>query len=199
MIALATALMLAQAPAWPPCDDPDLAPRTDCVLATGDSLGWLIGFDYSPDGGEAREVEIIVTGADGAPFQSFELDLERGFRAPVLSDLDGDGLDDVLAPLSTGLVNSDWALFFGDFTGMLEAGARVNGHTVEAFEAGLFAVHARSNAAQHYVTVYRREDVSLIQQAVVSVEFEEGGATCRLVRADDDRGEEFYCNAALSD
>jgi hypothetical protein len=196
MIALATTLALAQAPAWPPCDDPDLEPRTECVLQTGDSVGWLIGFDYSPDA-NARTVEIIVTGADGAPFQSFELALERGFRAPMLTDLDGDRLEDVLLPLSTGLVNSDWAVFFGDFTGLLEADSRLNGHTVKAFEAGLFAVHARSNAAQHFVTIYRREGASLTQQAVVSVEFEEDGAECRLVRADDDRGEEFYCNAAL--
>ena len=197
MIALATSMALAQAPAWPGCDDPELEPRTDCVLATGDSHGWLIGFDYEQDG-EARTVEIIVAGADGAPFQSFELDLERGFRAPMLADLDGDGQDDVLAPLATGLVNRDWALFFGDFTGLIEGGLRPNGHTVEPFQDGLFAVHARSSAAEHVVTVYAREDSALSEQAALSVTFDEDGAVCRLMRAADGRGEEFYCNAALS-
>jgi hypothetical protein len=197
MIALATSLALAQAPAWPGCDDPERQPRTDCVLATGDSHGWLIGFDYEPDG-EARTVEIIVTAADGAPFQSFALDLERGFRPPMLVDLDGDGQDDVLAPLATGLVNSDWAVFFGDFTGLIEVQARPNGHTVAPFRDGLFAVHARSSAAEHVVTVYARDGGALSEQAVLSVTFGEDGAVCRLVRAADDRGEEFYCNAALS-
>ncbi len=196
MIMLLSALAL-QAPAWPGCNDPELEPRTDCVLATGDSQGWLIGFDYEPDG-DARTVEIIVTAADGAPFQSFELELDRGFRAPFLSDLDGDGAEDVVVPLATGLVNSDWAVFFGDFTGLVEAQARPNGHTVEPFQNGLFAVHARSSAAEHMVTVYARNGAALTAQALLSVTFDEDGTACRLVRAADDRGEEFYCNAALS-
>lgn len=198
MIVLATTFALLQAPAWPACDDPDIEPRTDCVLAIDDSVGWLVGFDFSPNA-EAREVEIIVIAADGAPFQRFDLALERGFRMPMLADLDNDGLQDVLVPLSTGVVNTDWAIFFGDFTGLIEASSPFNGHTVSPFQDGLVAVHARSNAAQHFVTLYARTDASLDQQALLSVEFEEDGARCRLVRAADDRDEAYYCNAALSD
>lgn len=199
MIALLAALLLVQAPAWPGCDDPELDPRKDCVLATGDSQGWLIGFDYEPDG-RARTVEVVVAAADGAPFQSFELDLQAGFRIPMLRDLDGDGYDDVLAPLATGQVNSDWALFFGDFTGLVEASSRVNGHTVEAFQDGLFTAHARSSAWRHVVTVYGREDARLTEYAAIAIEFDdEGQSRCRLMRAADDRDEEFYCNAALND
>ena len=198
MIALASALTLAQAPPWPVCDDPDAEPRSDCVLATQDQAGWLIGFDYEPDG-RARRVEVIVTGADGLPFQSFERDLQRGFRAPLILDLDQDGYDDVLLPVSTGPANSDWALFFGGFTGLAPAEGRLSGYTVEPFVDGLFAAYSRSNAAQHAVTVYSRNGANLSEQAVIAIEFDDQDDTsCRLVSAADERPEAFYCSAALS-
>jgi hypothetical protein len=97
------------------------------------------------------------------------------------------------------LVNSDWRIAFGFGDGYGDAqGEPVFGHTLKPAGEGLFAVHARSSAARHDVTIYARDGLALTTQAVLGIGFDEDGAVCRLEGAADDRGEEFYCGLALT-
>ncbi len=203
MTALLAAFVATQPAQWPLCEDVDLemGRGADCVLTTTDAAGWFVAFDYSPDQ-DADSLTVIVTAADGIPVQTIDLDFEfaGGLTLPETRDVDGDGYDDIVvvdSPL--GVVNGDFAILFGDFDGFWNSAMKPNGHTLSAIEPGLFYAQARSASWQQIGRFYTREGASLIERAVVSIEFDdENQSVCRLDRAIDDRGEEFYCNAALT-
>lgn len=201
MIALAALLAVSlQGADLPDCADSELGPRVNCVLEASDGSAWRLVFDYQPEGPQAQTVTVLMVSVDGAPVERRTYGLERGFLAPELVDLDGDGWQDLLVPLSTGLVNSDWRIAFGRGDGYGDAqGEPVNGHTLKPAGEGLFAVHARSSAVRHVVTIYARDGLALTSQAVLGIGFDEDGAVCRLEGAADDRGEAFYCGLALTD
>ncbi len=203
MIAILTSVLALQPAQWPECDDPDLAlgRGADCVLTTGDALGWFLGFDYKPDP-EPNTVSVIVAGADGIPVQTLDLVFEAdlGVGAPSLRDVDGDGFEDIVIRAAfPGVVNGDWAVLFGDFDGFWNVGLRPNGHSLVSAEPGLFFTLARASASQRAGYFYTRDGASLTEVAVIALDANEDDQfDCRLERAIDDRGEEFYCNAAQS-
>lgn len=201
--ALALSLLLSsvttQAPSVPDCGDEELEARTNCMLSTSDDTGWRLIFAFRPEGEDARLVDVLLVAVDGVPTDQSTYALERGFLPPRLIDVDGDGAEDLLLPLATGVVNSDWHIAFGTGLGFADMDAEaLNGHTVQPVAPGLFAVHARGSASSHSVVFHAREGFAVRSEAVVSVTFEDEGAQCRLVTEGAARGEEFYCQAALS-
>lgn len=197
-----TAAILAlglQAMTYPDCSEPALEPRVACALDAADGTGWRLVFQFEPEGPRAREVDILLVAVDGAPVQRWSYALQRGFLPPELTDLDGDGFEDLLLPLSTGMVNSDWAIAFGTGDGFAGAeGEPIYGHTVEAAAPALFAVHARGSAGRHDVTFHTRDGLRVPVEASVAITFGEDGAQCALTTQDAPRPEEVYCSAAMS-
>ncbi|MCR9128118.1 MAG: hypothetical protein NXI12_01205 [Alphaproteobacteria bacterium] len=199
MVIAALSALSLQAMVYPDCSEPELEPRVACALDAGDGTGWRLVFEFDPEGPRAREVDILVVAVDGAPVQRLSYPLERGFLPPELTDLDGDGLDDLLLPLSTGMVNSEWRIAFGTGDGFADAeGEPVYGHTVEAAAPGLFAVHARGSAGRHDVAFHARDGLAIPVEATVAITFDEEGAQCALITQDAPRPEEVYCSAAMS-
>lgn len=195
MISIFAALAL-QTASLPSCADLEYeGTHQDCVLTTAG--GATATFTFEP--GEWGESGVlIVTNVEGDCLWTDEFETESFFY-PRLEDLDGNGFDDILVPLITGNVNTEMLLIMGGEGGYALASRELSGHTFEPVEPGLFVVQARSSAAEHFASFYTWNGEALDHEATVAITFEdEDTATCTLATGHVGRGEDFYCNAVMS-
>jgi hypothetical protein len=94
-------------------DTPDGWKNVDCRLQmTGHEFAFEVR--YTPSGVEGaapKQATIEVVQPGDATVQTITEAVENTFNAPSLQDLDGDGFEELLVPLSTGNVNTNYAIW----------------------------------------------------------------------------------------
>lgn len=121
--------------------------------------------------------------ADGAAGQLIQEAAQGPAFTPTLTDLNGDSQPDLLIPLSTGNVNTTWAVHASGQDASYTRLGEFSGVGWGPSATGLLAVPARSNAATWEVNFYDVEPGGLTLIATVETALETAGATprCRLV------------------
>ncbi|WP_421786826.1 hypothetical protein [Hyphobacterium sp.] len=208
--ALAAALMAQdvapsetpEAGGLPACDRLESNDRhEDCALQPVDGRELVVTFTFA-DGEWGQNGRMEVNTGEGRLLQVFEFETES-FLYPSLEDINVDGREEILVPLITGNVNTDYAVFMGLDDGFLTDPFRTHGHTIEPAPHGMFVVHSRESAAAYWAEFFAFEDGTVNAIASVSISYEHSGEgegpTCRLVEGGDDLGEDFYCGAVLTE
>jgi hypothetical protein len=209
-LALAAALMAQDMPdagaahetGLPRCDQLESNDRhEDCALQPGDGRELKAAFTFT--GGEwAEDGRMEVSAFEGHLLQAFDFQTESFFY-PSLDDINADGFEDILIPLITGNVNTEYAVFMGHEHGFVYQPWQVNGFAVEAAtQDGLIVARSRSSAAESYAEFYRFDGEQITGEAVVllsfmNVENVDDGPDCSLVNGGEDMGEAYYCGLAM--
>ncbi|WP_225728847.1 MULTISPECIES: hypothetical protein [unclassified Nocardia] len=134
----------------PLCGDvvapPDSPP--DCRLTSTDSAGESFTVHHTTENGQAT-VTIQVIGRDGARRQTIVEHDNRIVGQPVLRDLDADGRDELVVPLSQGVVNSRFVIYHAtDGDPEFVNSGELFGLGPERTPSGYVAIEARDGAAQ---------------------------------------------------
>lgn len=194
MITVIAALAL-QVASLPSCDSLEYdGAHENCVLVSTDGI--MATFTFEPgEWGEAGTV--VITNADGACLWADAFETESFFY-PSFSDLDGDGGQDLLVPLITGNVNTEYLLIMSGEAGYTVASREISGYGLDPVAPGLFVAKARSSAIEHFASFYTWDGEALDLEAAVSITFDDNGnAVCTLATGAIARGEDFYCDAVL--
>ena len=196
MLITTIAALALQAAELPSCDALEYeGTHEDCVLVTAD--GSTATFTFQPgEWGEAGN--LAIAGADGETALSESFETESFFYSSLI-DLDGNGFDDILVPLITGNVNTEYVLIMGGEGGYTVASREISGHTLEPVTPGLFVTHARSSAVEHFASFFTWNGEALDHEATVSITFQdEDTSVCTLATGQVGRGEDFYCAAVMN-
>ena len=196
MISLIAALTL-QATELPSCDSLEYeGTHENCVLVTAN--GATASFVFEPGGwGDAGTLTLADANGEAVLSESFETE---SFFYPSLSDLDGDGIEDILVPLITGNVNTEYRLIMSGEDGYTVARREISGHSLDPVTPGLFVAVARSSAVEHFASFYAWDGATLDLEAAVSITFrDENTSVCALATGFAGRGEDFYCGAVMHD
>lgn len=209
-LALAAALMVqdmpdtgsAHATGLPRCDQLESNDRhEDCALQPGDGRELTAAFTFT-DADWAQDGRMEVSTFDGRLLQAFDFETESFFY-PSLDDINADGFEDILIPLITGNVNTEYAVFMGYENGFLYQPWQVSGFAVEAAtQDGLIVARSRSSAAESYAEFYRFDGEQISSEAIVlisfmNVETPDDGPECALVDGGETEGEAYYCGLAM--
>jgi hypothetical protein len=186
----------------------------DCHLTVTDGRALLVQFTFveSERGEGARLIvqsPLVSTSEaggrqrcpDGCSFQTHDFQTESFFY-PSLQDVNSDGYDDILIPLITGNVNTEYALFIGTDDGFMAEPFSINGYGVDALADGIFKVSARGSAIAHYIEFYRvigveLENIASVELSYDGVDDPDNGPNCRLVNGGETEGEAHYCGLAM--
>lgn len=191
----------AEGGSW--CDQLDAGrPHTDCALQTGNGADFILTFEFSPAGDGREIINTTVRYADGMLAQTMSYATESFFY-PSLSDLNGDGRDELLVPIMTGNVNTTYSLAFGTEYGFEWTSNELNGYGVDPVGDGVFMVAARDSAISRYIEFYRMdgttiENIATLELSYDGVENEGDGPNCRLVNGGETEGEAYYCGLVMT-
>lgn len=154
---------------YPACADVSTAEAAPegCVLHDDTMMHSLLASRAN----EKTQVRVI---ADGEGGQVMEETSDAPMFAPTLADLDGDGQSDVLIPLTTGNVNTTWAVYLAGPDASYTRIGEISGVNWAPSATGLLAVHARSSASTVEVAFYDVEPGALTPVATVTVEAQQG-------------------------
>ncbi len=201
-LAFAAALM-AQDAGLPPCSELESGtPHQDCALQTAGEGGFILTFEFSPLDDRREMIDATVRHADGTLAQTMSYATESFFY-PHLSDLNGDGREELLVPLETGNVNTTYALSVGTEYGFEWTSYELNGYGIDPVGDGVFMAAARDNAISRYIEFYRLDGLELDNIATVFLTYEtvenvDEGPDCSLVDGGETEGEAYYCELALN-
>ncbi len=165
----------------------ELTPGECRLEASGQTLH--VRFAELAAGMQSGNVSIDVIGSDGQVDQTvLESDVSE-YRAPSVQDVDGDGRGDILIPLMTGNVNTDYAVWlYSGADGRFERVGAVSGVEIKRTDEGYVAVPARSGAASWTVSFFRLDQEGLHPLVTLQIDGEEvGGAirsTCTVLEGD---------------
>lgn len=165
----------------------ELTPGECRLEASGQTLH--VRFAELAAGMQSGNVSIDVIGSDGQVDQTvLESDVSE-YRAPSVQDVDGDGRGDILIPLMTGNVNTDYAVWlYSGADGRFERVGAVSGVEIKRTDEGYVAVPARSGAASWAVSFFRLDQEGLHPLVTLQIDGEEvGGAirsTCTVLEED---------------
>lgn len=165
----------------------ELTPGECRLEASGQTLH--VRFAELAAGMQSGNVSIDVIGSDGQVDQTvLESDVSE-YRAPSVQDVDGDGRGDILIPLMTGNVNTDYAVWlYSGAEGRFERVGAVSGVEIKRTDEGYVAVPARSGAASWTVSFFRLDQEGLHSLVTLQIDGEEvGGAirsTCTVLEGD---------------
>lgn len=146
----------------------------DCLMHDAKS-GLDFFAHYGPaearkDGGKETPVYVSVS-PEGSPIlQTMTEKMGNTFAAPSLQDLDGDGFPELLIPLETGNVNTNFAIWYSPpganrFVRLGEVSAVNFGKAAD----GLIAASSRSSANSWSVEFLQLKDAALTPIATVDV------------------------------
>lgn len=173
----------------------------DCALQTGNGAEFILTFEFSPSGDRREIINTTVRYADGTLAQTMSYATESFFY-PSLSDLNGDGREELLVPIMTGNVNTTYSLAIGTEYGFEWTSYELNGYGVDPVGDGVFMVAARDSAISRYIEFYRMdgttiESIATLELSYDSVDDPDDGPNCRLVNGGEAEGEAHYCGLAM--
>ena len=164
----------------------ELTPGECRLEASGQTLH--VRFAELAAGMQSGNVSIDVVGSDGQVDQTLlEADVSE-YKAPSVQDVDGDGRGDILIPLMTGNVNTEYAVWlYSGADGRFERVGVVSGVEIMRTDDGYVAVPARGGAASWAVAFYRLDQEGLHPLVTLQIDGQEiGGAirsTCTVEEA----------------
>jgi hypothetical protein len=147
-----------------PVDGPNGWEHKDCRLTGAGENALEVHFtarELEPDGSGAPTLATVQVVAPGdATVQTFEEPVENTFGQPSLSDLDGDGVQELMIPLMTGNVNTSYAIWRVGADGKFARAGEMSGHTFG--KSGEFVTATnRGGANIQAISYYRFENNEL--------------------------------------
>lgn len=164
----------------------DLLPN--CRLTSRDSAGlsFIVRHKASPGGNAWTSID--VTGNDGKVLQNLHVSDTEVPGEPYLADLDVDGRDELIVPISTAIVgNTNYVIYRSKADGLefVEAG-RVFGIGVDRTASGYVASMAKNGPADKYIEFQKFVGSKLVFVAeIIRTYDKDGHSTCRV---DDEKG-----------
>lgn len=188
----------------PWCDQLESDDRhEDCALQPTDGRDVVAVFTFT-DGEWGQNGRMEVRTFEGRLLQAFDFETESFFY-PSMEDINSDGRQDILVPLITGNVNTEYAIFMGTEDGFLHQPWQVSGFAVEAANAdGLIIAQSRGSAVDSYAEFYRFDGETVSAEASVLISFAnvdnpDDGPDCSLTDGGEAQDEAFYCGLAMDD
>lgn len=171
----------------PLCGDVDYHGQTtippDCKLISHDSAGYTFVARHSAD-----SVEVDVTGRDGKVLQTLWVEDTYEPPEPFLADLDGEGRDELLVPMSSpGTGGIDHVVFKAKPTkpDFVRAG-HIFSFGVERTANGYIVSESKAGAGLHYTEFQRFINTQLVFVAEVADTYDATGH--HPCHADDEQG-----------
>jgi hypothetical protein len=163
----------------PNCNDvaPDIdaggeITHKDCRGMLPGDLGLAYEARYTPKDDGVTEVTVQIVGPGDAGLQTIAEQMEGSAAQPSVNDVDGDGRVDLLLPLLSGNVNTNWAVWRGLPDGAFSRAGEFSGVDIARSKDGYIAVSARSGANiwnVHFYTV-ENDKLALIATAEAAIE-----------------------------
>ncbi|MEU1428102.1 hypothetical protein ABZ412_13605 [Nocardia sp. NPDC005746] len=160
----------------------------DCRLTSRDSAGlsFIVRHKASAEGYDRTNVDVL--GSDGKSLQNLYVRDTEVPAEPYLADLDVDGRDELIVPISTAIVGNSNYVVFRPKAGkseFVEAG-RVFGIGVDRTASGYIAGMAKNGPADKYIEFQKFVGSKLVFVAeIIRTYDKEGHSTCRV---DDEKG-----------
>ncbi len=143
-----------------------IAQLSPCEIALGDGQPVLsVSSDPMTDGEGTLRVEVLD--ASGASLQVIEETATGSYSYPYIEDIDGEGSADIMVPLLTGNVNTNYAVWLKDADGKFTRAGELSGVSIGQTPEGMIAASGRSNAAEWETGYYRVTDGTLEEIAAV--------------------------------
>jgi hypothetical protein len=141
-----------------------------------------------------------LAGEDGASLQLIEEKVEAAFSYPTLDDIDGDLQPDLLIPLYTAMVNTNYALWLQGADGRFTRAGEIAGYSIGMASNGLIAATGRSSAAEWETRFYQITGGQLDEVAIVVNRLNEEGTPeeCRVIEVAEGFDSAPFCEASAS-
>lgn len=137
-----------------------------CTIALGEGQPTLsVSSDPMADGEGTLRVDVLD--ASGASLQLIEETATGSYSYPYIEDIDGDGAADIMVPLLTGNVNTNYAVWLKTADGSFKRAGELSGVSIGQTPEGMIAASGRSNAAEWETGYYRVTDGALEEIAAV--------------------------------
>lgn len=137
-----------------------------CTIALGDGQPTLsVSSDPMTDGEGTLRVDVLDV--SGASLQLIEETATGSYSYPYIEDIDGDGAADIMVPLLTGNVNTNYAVWLKTADGTFKRAGELSGVSIGQTPEGMIAASGRSNAAEWETGYYRVTDGALEEIAAV--------------------------------
>lgn len=174
----------------PDCGDVEAGGWSDCRIQSSDKIGLAFEARRSEQDGATKETISIVAPGD-ATLQTIVEAVDASAPPPTLEDIDGDGRDELMIALSTGNVNTTFAVWraTGDGAEFSRLG-ELTGVFFSPIADGAIAVAARSSAAEWVVEYYRinGETLNALARATVTAALLEDGSAMKTTCVAEDAG-----------
>lgn len=157
--------------------------RADCRMALPDTTGRTVEFRFAAPVDYQTPATITLIDADGTSPQVISTVIDGGYGMPQVIDIDGDGRADLLVPLYTGNVNTNYTLWRSiDGVPPFVLAGEIGGVDFGPVSDGLFASTARGSATTWYTSYYMFANNQLAPVATAETELSENGpSTCKVV------------------
>ncbi len=137
-----------------------------CTIALGDGQPTLSVSSQAMNDGEGV-LRVEVLDGSGASLQVIEETAIGSYSYPYIEDIDGDGAADVMVPLLTGNVNTNYAVWLNGADGAFRRAGELSGVSIGQTPEGMIAASGRSNAAEWETGYYRVTGGALEEIAAV--------------------------------
>lgn len=127
-------------------------------------------YGETKEGADGRQTPVSIAILGGPSAQVILEQMSDTFSAPSLADIDGDGAQELLVPLETGNVNTEWSVWTPAQGGKFVAAGQISGVETKLTKDGLIAVPARSSAASWSIAFLKMEGGKLTPVATAEVE-----------------------------
>lgn len=127
---------------------------SDCTIALGEGQPVLHVSSDEMANGEGK-LRVDVVDASGASVQLIEESATGSFSYPYIEDIDGDGAADIMVPLLTGNVNTNYAVWLKTADGTFKRAGELSGVSIGHTPEGLIAASGRSSAAEWETQYFR--------------------------------------------
>lgn len=174
-----------------------------CEIPLGDGEPTLhVSSDMIANGEGALRIEVVD--ASGASRQVIEETATGTYSYPYSEDIDGDGAADIMVPVLTGNVNTNYALWLNGADGRFTRAGELSGVRIGQTPGGLIAASGRSSASEWETGYYRVTDGALEEVAAVVNRpapdpGEPAAPACEVIRIVDGMDPAPFCETVQTD
>ncbi|WP_417496752.1 hypothetical protein [Maricaulis sp.] len=153
---------------------------TDCALRVDDRRFVYLDYLTDEDGYASQLVLTQHSFAGDLLATSEAIDVEPVYGVAALRDLDGDGAVELVIPLFAGNVNTVFAVWREDATGLFAPAGELSSYGIDSLEArdGLVIAPSRGSAVTYYETASRFGPDGL--ETVYELEMDYSQRACQL-------------------